>query len=666
MARTGSPRVCSWSYLNSFLSVVDTIYGDWAENVRPELSPWLRMISGQSKSNAETHAAKPRGARMTPSAVKNASAAATMVARIMLENIQRVNEGDVLETRVEDFNAIDHDGNPRRNERCEEEEPAISRGMSQRELPESEGRRAVEEASNIAESPEVRVTSTKADKRSRMVIQKKQIKTKSSARKSKETSKTDEAIELAMLDEHAMIYSLTEDPDPEIQQCYAYYQQKLKEFPIPSHIFRPPCMPCADLFARMDDDTETGHLCEKQGTGSVQVAANVKACKSCTGRRGPCEMNGMPVLLRGISKLMSEANFYFPDTNHMTPFPTGWVYVEARYFELRSRPDVGFFEAIRATQQCSIKIDGVRSQVEGQVSRIVNHIDARLFNLESLVHDAISVPDWQTNPIPPPTEEQLDRLLHRTSDGLRRYRWVFLSVFSFFLVWLLWTICTICLDWYDASKGIIPFVDLMDEIAENAGFALSVLQLPLYTFVPLQISGALDPLNGVQSSQFAIIEARAPIHEVISNCLEKASQDDRPEDEETKNITRTWVDAYYIRYLDQMRRPEETGPQAALRLTKTYIALIEDAFMTLSDRHPSNFRMADFSEDSLYILEEVTTRMDQLRETIHRFTSSYSAFMEEMSQAIMPLEACRNIIKRSNTTKERHRLQIDAPVTPNT
>ncbi|RKL28170.1 hypothetical protein BFJ72_g12630 [Fusarium proliferatum] len=319
-----------------------------------------------------------------------------MVARIMLENIQRVNEGDVLETRAEDFNAIDHDGNPRRNERCEEEEPAISRGMSQRELPESEGRRAVEEASNIAESPEVRVTSTKADKSSRMVIQKKQIKTKSSARKSKETSKTDEAIELTMLDEHAMIYSLTEDPDPKIQQCYAYYRRKRKEFPIPSHIFRPPCMPCAGLFAKMDDDTETGYLCEKQGTGSVQVAANVKACKSCAGRRGPCKMNDMPVLLRGISKLMSEPNFYFHDTNRMTPFPTGWVYVEARYFELRSRPDVGFIEAIRATQQCSIKIDGVRSQVEGQVSRIMNHIDARLFNLESLVHDAISgsFPCW--------------------------------------------------------------------------------------------------------------------------------------------------------------------------------------------------------------------------------------------------------------------------------
>ncbi|QGI71364.1 hypothetical protein CEK27_003693 [Fusarium fujikuroi] len=591
-------------------------------------------------SNAETHAAKPRGARITSSAVKNASAAATMVAQIMLENIQRGNEGDVLETRVEDFNAIDHDENPRRNERCEEEEPAISRGMSQRELPESEGRRAVEEASNIAESPEVRVTSTKADKRSRMVIQKKQIKTKSSARKSKETSKTDEAIELEMLDEHAMIYSLAKDPDLQIQQCHAYYRQKLKEFPIPSHIFRPPCMPCAGLFAKMDDDTETGHLCEKESTGSVQFAANVKA---------------------------------------------------SRYFELSSRPDVGFVEAIRATQHCSIKIDGISSQVEGQTSRIVNHID------ESLVHDAITsrnqaslpagprqtgiselekgrkkieaqaeekrrlreenitlnrrkiewrtIPDWQTNPIPPPTEEQLDRLLHRTSDGLRRYRWILLSVFSFFLVWLLWTICTISLDWYDASKGIITFVDLMDEIAENAGFALSVLQLPLYTFVPLQISGALDPLNGVQSSQFAIIEARAPIHEVISNCLEKASLDDRPEVEVTKNITRTWVDAYYIRYLDQMRRPEETEPQAALRLTKTYIALIEEAFMTLSDRHPSNFNMADFSQDSLYILEEVPTRMDQLRETIHLFTSSYSAFMEEMSQAIMPLQACREYYK---------------------
>ncbi|KAF5716316.1 hypothetical protein FGLOB1_2596 [Fusarium globosum] len=679
MARTESPRVCSWSYLNSFLAVSVA-----QDDIRPvkKAKTTTRGVNetvasearqthncDMNHSNAETHAAKPRGARITPSAVKNASAAATMVARIMLENIQRGNEGDVLETRVEDFNAIDHDENPRRNERCEEEEPAFSRGMSQRELPREKSRSTRDEH--------------QGRQRSRMVIQKKQIKTKSSARKSKETSKTDEAIELEMLDEHAMIYSLTEDPDPKIQQCYAYYQQKLKEFPIPSHIFRPPCIPCADLFARMDDDTETGHLCEKQGTGSVQVAANIKACKSCTGRRGPCKMNDMPVLLRGISKLMSEANFYFPDTKHMTPFPTGWVYVEARYFELRSRPDVGFIEAIRATQQCSIKIDGVRSQVEGQVSRIVpfpagprqtevselekgrKDIEAQAEEIRRLreesttlnrrkiewrdkYHDILirlDIPDWQTNPIPPPTEEQLDRLLHRTSNGLRRYRWILLSVFSFFLVWLLWTICTICLDWYDASKGIIPFVDLMDEIAENAGFALSVLQLPLYTFVPLQISGALDPLNGVQSSQFAIIEARAPIHEAISNCLEKASQDDRPEDEETKNITRTWVDAYYIRYLDQMIRPEETEPQAALRLTKTYIALIEDAFMTLSDRHPSNFRMADFSQDSLYILEEVPIRMDQLRETIHRFTSSYSAFMEEMSQAIMPLEACREYYK---------------------
>lgn len=258
------------------------------------------------------------------------------------------------------------------------------------------------------------------------------------------------------------------------------------------------------------------------------------------------------------------------------------------------------------------------------------------------------VPDWQTNPIPPPTEEQLNRLLHRTSDGLRRYRWVLLSVFSIFLVWLLWTICTICLDWYDASKGIIPFVDLMDEIAENAGFALSVLQLPLYTFVPLQISGAFDPLNGVQSSQFAVIEARPPIHNVIFKCLEEASLDNRPEDEETRNITRTWVDTYYIRYLvDWTSLPEETEPQAALRLTKTYIALIEEAFMTLSDRHPSNVRMADFSKDSLYILEEVPTRVNQLRETIHSFTHSSRAFMEEMSQAIIPLEACGEYFKRA-------------------
>lgn len=186
-----------------------------------------------------------------------------MVARIILENIQRGSEGNLLETRVENFNAIDHDENTARNERCEEEEPATSREISQRELPESEGRRAAEEASNIAESPEVRGMSTKAEERSRIVIQKKQIKTKSSARKSKETSKPDEAIKLEMLDEHAMIYSLAEDTDPKIQQCYAYSQKKLKELPILSHIFRPPCMPCADLFAMMEDDTETGHLCEK-------------------------------------------------------------------------------------------------------------------------------------------------------------------------------------------------------------------------------------------------------------------------------------------------------------------------------------------------------------------------------------------------------------------
>lgn len=189
-----------------------------------------------------------------------------MVARIILKNVRRDSEGDLLDTRVENFNVINHYENTARNERCEEEEPAISREISQRELPESEGRRAAKEASNIAESPEVRETSTKADEGSRMALQKKQIKIKFSVRKSMEASKTDEAIELEMLDEHALIYSPAEGPDPQIQQYYTYYQQKLKEFPIPSHIFRLPRMPCPDLFARMDDDTETGHLCEKQSS----------------------------------------------------------------------------------------------------------------------------------------------------------------------------------------------------------------------------------------------------------------------------------------------------------------------------------------------------------------------------------------------------------------
>ncbi|CVL07191.1 uncharacterized protein FMAN_15318 [Fusarium mangiferae] len=625
-----------------------------------------------SHSNAETHAAKPRGARITPSAIYNASAAATMVARIILENIRRGSERDLLETRVEDFNAIDHAENPARNELCEEE-PAISREISLRELPESKETRAAKEA-----------------------------------------SKTGEAIELVMLDEHAMIYSLAKDPDSQIQQCYAYCQQKLKEFPIPSHIFRPPCMPCADLFTRMEDDTETSHLLEKQGSTFLRdLAANFKAGKSCAGKRAPC-MNEMPMLLRGISKLMSEANFYFHDANHMIPFPRLLRLCSICFFMIPEQTPLYFFvcwlrragKALGFTREkleraisllrrfqsltifqkmadCASAGMEVLSIVQSHVRQVLCSLQYQLDSLpvflstSALLSIIVSpamyyctfepgnptsqhktacpwcllryprypVPAWQTNPIPPPTEEQLDRLLHRTSDGLRCYRRIFLPVLSIFPVWLLWTICTICLDWYNASKAIIPFVDLMDEIAENAGLALSVLQLPLYTFVPLQISGGLDPLNGVQSSQFAIIEARAPIHEVISNCLEKASLDDRPEDEETRNITRTWVDAYYIRYLEQMRRPEETEPQAALRLTKTYIALIEDAFMTLSDRHPSKFRMADFSKDSLYILEEVTTRMDQLRETIHRFTSSYSAFMEEMSQAIMPLEACREYYK---------------------
>ncbi|KAF5651906.1 hypothetical protein F25303_3807 [Fusarium sp. NRRL 25303] len=214
MARTQSPRGLGRKGLTGAISVaqddirpVKKVKTTTHEANGPLASEAQQTHNcGTNHSNAETHAARPRGA--------------TMVARIILENIQRGSEGDVLEARVEDFNAIDHDENPRRNACCEEEEPVITRETSQGEFPESEKRRAAEEALNIAENLE---TSTKADERSRMVIQMKQIKTKSSARKSKETSKTDEAIELEMLDEQTMIYSLAEDLEPQIQQCYAYF-----------------------------------------------------------------------------------------------------------------------------------------------------------------------------------------------------------------------------------------------------------------------------------------------------------------------------------------------------------------------------------------------------------------------------------------------------------
>ncbi|RBR01914.1 hypothetical protein FVER53263_20914 [Fusarium verticillioides] len=258
------------------------------------------------------------------------------------------------------------------------------------------------------------------------------------------------------------------------------------------------------------------------------------------------------------------------------------------------------------------------------------------------------VPPWQTSPIPRPTKEQLDRLLHRTSDELGCYRWIFILIFVFLLVWLLWTIGTICLDWYDASKGIIPFVDLMDEIAENAVLAFSVLQLPLYTFVSHQISGGLDPFNGLQPSQFAIFETRPYIRTALAVCQEM-SDTDGTADEEIKNMTDGWTNAHNISWLYFATLPDiataegrESQPQAGLRSTQEYITSIEDAFTTVGDRHRKGVDMAALSGNSLHLLYIVIpARVKQLHETIDDFRHRKHALMEATSQIIEPLKACQ-------------------------
>ncbi|KAF5555097.1 hypothetical protein FNAPI_6226, partial [Fusarium napiforme] len=271
------------------------------------------------------------------------------------------------------------------------------------------------------------------------------------------------------------------------------------------------------------------------------------------------------------------------------------------------------------------------------------------------------VPLWQTSPIPRPTKEQLDRLLHRTSDGLGFYRWIFVLIFVFLLAWLLWTIGTICLDWYDASRGMIPFVDLMDEIAENAGLAFSVLQLPLYTFVPHQISGGLDPFNGLQPSQFAIFETRGHIRTALAVCQEMSERDGTA-DEEMHNITEAWEDAHNINWLYFATLPDiataegrESRPQAALRLTKTYITLLEEAFTTVGDRHRNGVKIAALSKDSLYLLYTVIpTLMNQLHETMEDSRRRKHALMEATSQIIEPLKACQAYFERNGQHSSKY------------
>ncbi|KAF5689774.1 hypothetical protein FCIRC_1237 [Fusarium circinatum] len=163
--------------------------------------------------------------RITPSAIKSAAEAAMVVARILIENIQRGSGEALLEARVEDFNSIDQAENPTENGRCKEEElviPGKSKQIESTEAREGEAKHgADEEGSNTAGKPEGHETNIKNGDRSDKPIQKNQGKTKSSACKSKEASKMDEAVELEVLAEYAMIYSLAKDPDPQIQQCYA-------------------------------------------------------------------------------------------------------------------------------------------------------------------------------------------------------------------------------------------------------------------------------------------------------------------------------------------------------------------------------------------------------------------------------------------------------------
>ncbi|KAF5682101.1 hypothetical protein FDENT_7798 [Fusarium denticulatum] len=231
-------------------------------------------VENANHGDAETHAARPHGDRTAPRAIKNASQAAMAVARILIKNSQRNKGEDLLETRVEDFNTIDHAENPAANEQCEEEELHISRDTPQRELAEtqeSEAKRgAEEEASNTTEQPEAHETNTKTSGRRDMPIQQKQARS-------------------------SLLYPMARKPQNPTR--------KLKDIPIPSYSFRPPCIPCADLHARVLDDTETGHIYEKQGKTFLAMYHDE-----------------MPVLLRGISKLMSEANFYFHHANHTIPF----------------------------------------------------------------------------------------------------------------------------------------------------------------------------------------------------------------------------------------------------------------------------------------------------------------------------------------------------------
>ncbi|RBQ77542.1 hypothetical protein FVER14953_21739 [Fusarium verticillioides] len=202
---------------------------------------------------------------------------------------------------------------------------------------------------------------------------------------------------------------------------------------------------------------------------------------------------------------------------------------------------------------------------------------------------------------------------------------------------------------------MIPFVDLMDQIAENAGLAFAVLQLPLYTFVPHQISCGLDPFNSLQPSQFAIFQARGHIRTALAVCQEM-SDTDGTADEEIKNVTDGWIDAHNINWLYFATLPDiataegkESQPQAALRLTKTYITLIEEAFTTVSHRHRNGVKMAALSEDSLYLLYTVIPALvNQLHETMEDSRRRKHALMEATSQIIEPLKACQAYFERSD------------------
>ncbi|KAF5986968.1 hypothetical protein FBULB1_2174 [Fusarium bulbicola] len=552
---------------------------------------------------------------------------------------------------AEDLNAIGHAESPTENERCEEQELVISREatpIESAETREGEAKHgAEEEASNTTGKPEGHEMNIKTGNRMDKPTQKKQGNTKPTPRKSKETSKIDEAIELEVLAEYAMICSLAKDPDPQIQQCYAYKLMGETDFDFhdASHLF--PFVSWEYVKARYFELR-----------GHPYVSFFKKATQQCT-----VEVEGIGSQIEGqtsrivrhmdawfskLESLMQDAIASANGLLSLSELKKARKSIEAQEEDIRHLREAWCNLNRRITEWWDKYWEAVQELLDakavGMFSREVSdrhgspspeHKDACPWCF--LKRRRYPVPPWEMDRLPPPTKEQLDRLLHRTSDGLGCYRWVFLLIFVFLLVWLLWTTITVCLDWYDATKGIIPFVDLMDQIAENAGLAFSLLQLPLYTFIPLQISGGLDPLNGVQSSQFAIVDVHQPVHDTIHWC-QQSSQKNEPEDEKTRNITGAWVNLYWD---GRLYYPEETEPQAALRLTKTYMASIEDAFMTLSDRHPDRVTIAALSKNSRFLLDTVVpTRVDQLRETIHNFIHSSRAFMEEMNQAIKPLEAC--------------------------